>query len=221
MKQIEPLPQRDLQSDLSARRENPIFLVERLHENEKAPHHRRRGCPSPARSQASCFTTLLPGPDVAHGRLYAQLSGLAGLAQGTQPRNRTRLTRPPRPRTSLRRAPSPVPAFDDWPSYNKTLTSERYSPLSQINTKNVGKLKVLCTYDVGQFAAFESGLIMVDNALIGTTEFDIFSLNPATCAENWRTHEDYPPSPSAGQPGRRLHGRHAVSRHPGRPGAGL
>ena len=35
---------------------------------------------------------------------------------------------------------------------------------------------------------------MVENALIGTTEFDIFSLNPATCAENWRTHEDYPPA---------------------------
>ena len=35
---------------------------------------------------------------------------------------------------------------------------------------------------------------MVDNALIGTSEFDIFSLNPATCAENWRTHEDYPPA---------------------------
>jgi alcohol dehydrogenase (cytochrome c) len=82
----------------------------------------------------------------------------------------------------------------DWPSYNRTLTSERYSQLGQINTKNVGKLKVLCTYDVDQFAAFQSGLIMVDNALIGTTQFDIFSLNPATCAENWRTHEDYPPS---------------------------
>jgi alcohol dehydrogenase (cytochrome c) len=82
----------------------------------------------------------------------------------------------------------------DWPSYNRTLTSERYSRLSQINTKNVGKLRVLCIYDVNQFAAFESGLIMVENALIGTTQFDIFSLNPATCAENWRTHEDYPPS---------------------------
>ncbi len=80
----------------------------------------------------------------------------------------------------------------DWPSYNKTLTSERYSQLSQINTKNIGKLKVLCTYDIDEFAAFESGLIMVDNALIGTTQFDIFSLNPATCAENWRTHEYYP-----------------------------
>jgi alcohol dehydrogenase (cytochrome c) len=91
-------------------------------------------------------------------------------------------------------ASSPSVTAGDWPSYNRTLTSERYSPLSQINTKNVGKLKVLCTYDLGQFAAFESGLIVVDNALIGTTEFDIFSLNPATCAENWRTHEVYPPS---------------------------
>src|SRR4029077_2125053 len=41
--------------------------------------------------------------------------------------------------------------------------------------------------------AFESGLIMVNDALIGTAEFEIFSINPATCAENWRTHLDYPP----------------------------
>jgi alcohol dehydrogenase (cytochrome c) len=104
---------------------------------------------------------------------------------------------------SAYQAPSgsaPVPAVDaaesgtDWPSYNRTVTSRRFSQLDQINTKNVGKLKVLCSYDTGSFAAFESGLIMVNNALIGTTEFDIFSLDPATCALNWRTHEDYPPS---------------------------
>jgi alcohol dehydrogenase (cytochrome c) len=89
---------------------------------------------------------------------------------------------------------SPDTIAGDWPSYNRTLTSERYSQLSQINTKNAGKLKVLCTYEVDEYTAFESGLIMVDNALIGTTEFDIFSLNPATCALNWRTHEDYPPA---------------------------
>ena len=97
-------------------------------------------------------------------------------------------------------APSPAAnvqlpgAAADWQSYNRTLTSERFSPLSQINTKNVGGLKVLCTYDIGQFTAFESGLIMVNNALIGSTEFDTFSVNPATCAENWRTHEHYPAS---------------------------
>ena len=33
---------------------------------------------------------------------------------------------------------------------------------------------------------------MVQGALIGTTEFDIFSIDPASCAENWRTHEEYP-----------------------------
>jgi alcohol dehydrogenase (cytochrome c) len=80
----------------------------------------------------------------------------------------------------------------DWPSYNKTLTSERFADLSQINTQNVGKLKVLCTYDTKWFGSFETGLIMVEGALIGTTEFDIFSIDPATCGENWRTHEEYP-----------------------------
>src|SRR5262245_28275707 len=37
-------------------------------------------------------------------------------------------------------AAPPSPAAADWPSYNKTLTSERFSDLSQINTKNVAKL---------------------------------------------------------------------------------
>jgi alcohol dehydrogenase (cytochrome c) len=87
---------------------------------------------------------------------------------------------------------APGAATGDWPSYNRTLTSERFSDLSQINTKNAGKLKVLCTYDTNQYSAFESGLIMVNGALIGTTEFDIFSLDPASCAENWRMHETYP-----------------------------
>jgi len=86
----------------------------------------------------------------------------------------------------------PNSAAGDWPSYNRTPTSQRFSPLDQINTKNVANLKVLCKYDVGSFSAFESGLIMVNNALIGTTEFDVFSLNPTTCAANWRTHMDYP-----------------------------
>src|SRR5215831_15489864 len=88
---------------------------------------------------------------------------------------------------------APGATTGDWPSYNKTLTSERFSDLSQINTQNVAKLKVLCTYDTRQFMSFETGLIMVEGALIGTTEFDIFSLDPATCVQNWRTHENFTP----------------------------
>ncbi len=30
--------------------------------------------------------------------------------------------------------------------------------------------------------------------MIGTTEHDIFSIDPATCRQNWRTHEDYMPA---------------------------
>ncbi len=89
---------------------------------------------------------------------------------------------------------SAIATTTDWPSYNRTLTSERFSPLRQINTNNVGKLKVLCTYDTKQITTFETAPIMVNNALIGTTEHDIFSIDPVTCQENWRTHEEYPES---------------------------
>src|SRR5262245_30402769 len=82
----------------------------------------------------------------------------------------------------------------NWPSYNKTLTSNRFSELSQINRTNAEKLKVLCTYDTGQYTGFNSGLLEVDGALIFVTAFDIFSIDASTCHENWRTHEDYPPA---------------------------
>jgi alcohol dehydrogenase (cytochrome c) len=88
----------------------------------------------------------------------------------------------------------PASNSEEWPTYNKTLTSERFSSLDQINTTNVGRLKVLCTYDTRQYTSFETGPIMVQNALIGTTEHDIFSLDPGTCREKWRTHEDYKPA---------------------------
>ncbi len=95
------------------------------------------------------------------------------------------------PRSPSRKATG---ADGDWPSYNRTLTSERFAPLAEINRDTVGKLKVLCTYDTKQYSSFESGLIKVNGALIGTTISDIFSIDPATCAENWRTHEEGPPA---------------------------
>jgi len=100
---------------------------------------------------------------------------------------------PSAPATATRPPLSATPAVlrDDWPSYNKTLSSNRFSPLAQINAENVRNLKVLCTYDTGGHSAFNTGPIMVDGALIATTGYDIFSIDPATCRENWRTHESY------------------------------
>jgi alcohol dehydrogenase (cytochrome c) len=93
---------------------------------------------------------------------------------------------------------SPAPSDGDWPSYNKTLTSDRFSDLNQIDSKNADKLKVLCTYDTGQYTGFNSGLLEVNGALIFATEYDLFSIDPATCKENWRAHEDYTPASPQG-----------------------
>jgi PQQ-dependent dehydrogenase (methanol/ethanol family) len=94
--------------------------------------------------------------------------------------------------TSSRSNAEPFDA-GSWPSYNRTLTSQRYSPLNQINTQTVGGLKVLCSYDTHLHENFNPGPLMVDGALIGTTVHDTFSINPSTCRENWRTHEDFKP----------------------------
>jgi len=106
----------------------------------------------------------------------------------------------PAPAASPSSTPDQTPGAtaDDWPSYNKTLTSNRFSGLNQINVSNVGALKVLCTYDTGQYTGFTSGLLEVNGALIAVTEYDIFSIDPSTCRLNWRAHEDYTPASPQG-----------------------
>jgi alcohol dehydrogenase (cytochrome c) len=96
-------------------------------------------------------------------------------------------------------AARPLPPDDGlWPSYNKTLTSDRFSSLNEIDRENVSRLEVLCTYDTGQYTGFNSGLLLVDGALLFATEFDTFSIDPTTCRENWRKHESYAPATPQG-----------------------
>lgn len=85
---------------------------------------------------------------------------------------------------------SQSPDAESWPSYNRTITSQRYSPLTEINTQTVRGLRVLCSYDTQVREPFQTGPLMIDGALIGTTARDIFSIDPSDCKENWRTHED-------------------------------
>ena len=81
-----------------------------------------------------------------------------------------------------------------WPSYNKTLASDRFSSLNEINRENADRLKVLCTYDTHQYTGFNSGLVMVDGALLFATDHDTYSVDPVTCREKWHKHETYAPA---------------------------
>ena len=88
-------------------------------------------------------------------------------------------------------AAAQAPAQSDWPSYNRTLTSDRFSPLAALDRTNAGTIREVCRFDTGETTAFQSGLVQVDGALFATTEHDTFSINPDTCALNWRAHEDF------------------------------
>lgn len=78
----------------------------------------------------------------------------------------------------------------DWPNYNRTLNSERYVPLTQINAKNVGDLKISCTYDLKLYTSFQTGPIVVGSTLYATTEKDTVAIDAATCVKRWRVHEE-------------------------------
>jgi alcohol dehydrogenase (cytochrome c) len=80
----------------------------------------------------------------------------------------------------------------DWPSYNRTLQSDRYATVSDIDPKNVVHLKVICSFDTGEQMSFQSGLLEVDGELYATTEHDTIALDPNTCKQHWRSHEDFP-----------------------------
>jgi alcohol dehydrogenase (cytochrome c) len=98
--------------------------------------------------------------------------------------------------------PRPValhPSGDaDWPSYNKTVTSQRFSALDQINAGNATELRVVCTFDTGEYASFNSGLIKVADTLLFATEYNTYAIDPATCAQKWRAHEAYTPATAQG-----------------------
>lgn len=104
------------------------------------------------------------------------------------------------PSTPMVDAPATAPVADatpdavaagEWPSYNRTLTSARYSPLNRISRGNVQKLKIVCTYDTGLHESFETAPIVVDGALIFTSATDTYSIDPGTCRENWHARDHY------------------------------
>ena len=83
-----------------------------------------------------------------------------------------------------------APTITDWPSYNRTLNSDRYVPFDQINKTNVAGLKQLCVYDLGVDTSFQTGPVVIGRNLYGTTDTDTFAIDAGTCQQKWRVHED-------------------------------
>lgn len=83
----------------------------------------------------------------------------------------------------------------DWPTYNRSFTSERYAPLDQIDRTNVSRLRQVCVYDLKVDTNFQTGPIVIGGTLYATTDKEILALDASTCQQKWRVSE---PGPSVG-----------------------
>jgi alcohol dehydrogenase (cytochrome c) len=98
-------------------------------------------------------------------------------------------------------AASSVPA-GDWPSYNRTLAGDRFSPLTEIDRGNVAQLRAICTYTLPEVSAMQAGPIVIDGSMYFTTERGSYAIDAATCAEKWHVErQSSRPSPLGVQRG--------------------
>ncbi len=84
--------------------------------------------------------------------------------------------------------PQALPQKADWPTYGRDPGGMRYSPLEQINTKNVTKLRRAWTYHTGERGrSLEATPIVVGNMLYFPTQNQrIVALEPETGKEIWK-----------------------------------
>src|SRR5439155_630430 len=82
---------------------------------------------------------------------------------------------------------SPKKANQDWPVYGGAPENTRYSPLTQINRRNVKRLRVAWTFDTGEKGVLQTSPLIVDGVLYGISPTQkVFALNAATGKLLWK-----------------------------------
>src|SRR4029079_14147326 len=78
--------------------------------------------------------------------LPALVACTAGAGESPARRERAGSSESSRAEQELRRA---MADSASWPSYGRDQSNQRYSPLSQIGTGNVGRLRLACSHTTG------------------------------------------------------------------------
>lgn len=86
----------------------------------------------------------------------------------------------------------------DWPTANRDYASTHYSPLTQITTKNVSKLKPVCSFNLGEQVQFQDAPIIVSGVMYVATFENTYAINASTCRLIWRVHHKIPAVPGFG-----------------------
>ena len=89
------------------------------------------------------------------------------------------------------RLENPEPA--NWLMYRRTYDSQGYSPLDEINTENVDRLKPLWTFSTGMREGHQAPPVVNDGRMFITTPHNhLIALDAATGEELWRYRRDLP-----------------------------
>lgn len=80
----------------------------------------------------------------------------------------------------------------NWPSYNRTLAGDRFSPLKEINQDNVANLTRKCEYALPEPTSFQTGPLAIDGILYFTSPGGSFAIDAASCEERWRVTHTVP-----------------------------
>ena len=92
--------------------------------------------------------------------------------------------------------PAPAQAQKGWGAYGGDTTNRRFSPLTQVNTGNVGQLKVAWVLQFGTLEAQESTPVVVGDTLYVTTSAGpryVYAVNAKTGAIRWKYAPEIPP----------------------------
>ena len=79
----------------------------------------------------------------------------------------------------------------DWPSYGRDYTNQRFSPLTQINPQNVKNLTLAWHFKSGVSASFQATPIVVGGIMYISLPYNhVVALDAKTGQERWRYHHE-------------------------------
>jgi alcohol dehydrogenase (cytochrome c) len=84
-------------------------------------------------------------------------------------------------------APALSSTSENVPTFNGSYGADRYSTLSQINRGNAGRMRPVCTFQVGKAGPMQSSLIVEDGVIFFTQDDDTYAMDARSCKPIWHS----------------------------------
>src|SRR4051812_12138673 len=90
----------------------------------------------------------------------------------------------------------------EWQGYNGGYDATRFSPLTQIDTKNVASLQEVARFRIPETLSFQSEPVVIGDTIYVTTREHTYAIDARTGARRWVRHHELKHPESPGRLGR-------------------